>query len=387
MLHQSRLTLSSLLQKFMKSTALCLLLPLLFAQPLLAEEKPVDGQYPPLKAPEGKWENLLSGNLTDGWTGMSMSISSPLITTAPNPDKPGEYILHIDRGPTGLIRSMKAYENFILEMEWRHLTEAPSAGGGKGTSGNSGLLICHGAFPKTGGPYPPEGHEVQVCNLGNGDWYTSHGDLFTLPGTNSQAIPDPRFAVSHACGHRSMPVAFHGSKTGEWNKVRITCVDGTLQQEVNGALVTSLYRISPRKGYMSFESEGGAVEFKNMRLQELAPDPELAAKHIAPMLPEPMKGDYITERTAKPLPEGNFIAVVDAKKPVSPAALFEGLGLPDGEVTGRIVVTKKDGNVSATNADKPLGDAKALPAGAKGTLHLELNPGSLGHVLVLTPVK
>ena len=32
--------------------------------------------------------------------------------------------------------------------------------------------------------------------------------------------------------------------------VRITCVDGVIQQEVNGALVTSLYRVSPRKGYM-----------------------------------------------------------------------------------------------------------------------------------------
>lgn len=371
----------------MKFSALSLLLPLLFAHPLIAQEKPVDGKFPPLKAPEGKWENLLSGNLTDGWTGMSMAIDSKLISTAPNPDKPGEYILHIDRGPTGLIRSLKAYENFIMELEWRHLTEAPSAGGGKGTSGNSGILICHGAFPKPGGPYPAEGHEVQVCNLGNGDWYTSHGDIFTLPGTNSQAIPDPRFAVSHACGHRSMPVEFRGSKTGDWNKVRITCVDGTLQQEVNGALVTSLYRISPRKGYMSFESEGGAVEFRNMRLQELAPDPELAAKHIAPLLPEPMKGSYITERTAKPLPEGNFIAMVDAKKPVSAAAVFEGLGLPETEVNGRIIVTVRDGKVSATNADKPLGETKDLPAGTKATLHLEANGGAFGHVLVLTPVK
>lgn len=353
---------------------------------LSAQDKPVDGKFPPMKAPEGKWENLLEGKLTDRWTGMSMPIDSPLITTKPNPDKTSEYILHIDRGPTGLIRSLKAYENFIMELEWRHLTEAPNAGGGNGTSGNSGLLIAHSAFPKPGGPYPGEGHEVQVCNLGNGDWYTSHGDIFTLPGTSSQAIPDPRFAVSHACGHRSMPVEFRGSKTGEWNKVRITCVDGVLQQEVNGALVTSLYRISPRKGYMSFESEGGAVEFRNMRLQELAPDPELAPRHIAPLLPEPMACAYVKERTPLPLPTGNVIVSADLKKPLALSALFTGLSLPDTEVNGRVMLAIRDGKASVTASGKALGEPIALPAEAKATLHLEANGGAFGHVLVLTPV-
>src|SRR5687768_2888620 len=82
-------------------------------------EKPVDGKVPPPKAPDGQWKNLLSGKLEDNWTGMSMSLHSPLISTKPNPDKPGEYILHIDRGRTGLIRSLGFFENFILEVEWR----------------------------------------------------------------------------------------------------------------------------------------------------------------------------------------------------------------------------------------------------------------------------
>ncbi|MEN9360013.1 MAG: hypothetical protein RL095_1548 [Verrucomicrobiota bacterium] len=349
-----------------------------------ASAAPLDGQFPPPKAPEGKWEKLFDGKLQDSWTGMSMAIDSKLISTSANPDRPGEYILHIDRGPTGLIRSLKAYENFILELEWRHLTEAPSAGGGNGTSGNSGLLIAHSAFPKPGGPYPGEGHEVQVCNLGNGSWYTSHGDLFTLPGTSSQAIPDPRFAVSHGCGHRSMPVEFRGSKTGEWNKVRITCVDGVLQQEVNGALVTSLYRVSPRKGYMSFESEGGAVEFRNMRIQELAPDPELAAKHVAPLLPETMSTDYITERKAIPLPQGNFIVSVDVagKKEIPLSTLFTGLKLPDTPVSGRVVLSSREGKVTVACKEKEIASTVA----GEALLHLEAEGQKFGHVLLFKPV-
>ena len=369
------------MMKFSLLASLCL------CSLLTAQEKPVDGSFPPPTAPAGTWESLLAGNLTDHWTGMSMAIDSPLIKTMPNPDKPGEFILHIDRGPTGLIRSMKPYENYILEMEWRHLTEAPSAGGGKGTSGNSGLLIAHGPFPNVGGPYPPEGHEVQVCNLGNGSWYTSHGDLFTLPGTNSQAIPDPRFANSHSCGHRSMPIQFRGKPTGEWNQIRLTCVDGTLQQEVNGALVTSLYRISPRKGYISFESEGGPVEFRNMRLQELTPDPDLAPKHLAPLLREPMACAYLTERKAVNLPAGNYFLMLDVKEPMPLNQLITGLELPEQEVKGRLLLGVRDGQFDLSLNQKPIGASAPVPAGAAVVLHLELKPAAIGHTLLLTPVK
>ncbi|HWB05685.1 MAG TPA: DUF1080 domain-containing protein [Verrucomicrobiales bacterium] len=349
------------------------------------EEKPVDGKMPPPKAPEGKWKNLLAGRLEDNWTGMSMSLQSPLISTTPNPDKAGEYVLHIARGRTGLIRSLAYFENFILELEWRHLTEAPNAGGGNGTSGNSGLLICHSAFPKPGGPYPGEGHEVQVCNLGNGTWYTSHGDIFTLPGSSSQAIPDPRFAVSHYCGHRSMPVEFRGSKTGEWNHVRITCVDGVIQQEVNGALVTSLFRATPRKGYMSFESEGGDVEFRNMRVQELAADPDLAAKHVAPLLPEEMTTDYLTERKAVDLPGGNFMVMADVNSEVPLSTLITGAGLPERKVQGRVLLSVRDGKVSVSVKGKAEVENLPFPAAGGAQLRLDAPELKVGHVLLFKP--
>ena len=365
-----------------------LVLAFLLAAFVACAEEAVDGKFPPPKPPEGKWENLFSGALEERWTGMSMSIKSPLISTAPNGERPGEYVLRIARGPTGLIRSMKAYENFILEYEFRHLTEAPSAGGGKGTSGNSGLIIYHSAMPKPGGPYPNDGHEIQVCNLGNGSWYTSHGDTFTMPGSISTAIPDPRFGVSHECGHRSMPIAFNGSKTGEWNRIRITGMDGVIQNEVNGTLASTLFRASPRKGYMSFESEGAPVEFRNMRIQELPADPDLAVKHIAPLLPEPMTTDYITERNPVELPAGNFIASADVNGAATLSALsalVTGLGLPDVEVGGRVIVTARDGKVSVNAKGKDIVTAQPLAVDAKGVLHLEA--GKFGHVLLFKPVR
>ena len=182
-----------------------------------------------------------------------------------------------------------------------------------------------------------------------------------------------------------MPVAFNGSKTGEWNRIRLTCMDGMIQNEVNGTLATTLHRVSPRKGYMSIESEGAPVEFRNMRIQELAPDPELAPRHLVPLLPEPMTADYITERKEMPLPSGEFIASVDARDAVSLSALFTGLGLPDVQATGRIVVTVRAAKVSVIAADKTIVPAQPLPADAQGALHLE--SGKFGHVLIFNPLK
>jgi len=363
------------------------------AWPIITADKSVDGQFPPPTAPADlKWENLLTGKLTDQWTGMSMDINDPTLTTRPNPDQPGSYILHIGRrASTGLIRSMKPYGNCILEYEWRHLTEAPNAGGGKDpktgemTSGNSGVLIFHSAFPKVGSPYPNEGHEIQVCNLGNGSWYTSHGDTFTLPGTTSQAIPDPRFAVSHACGHRSMPLEFNAKPTGNWNATRITCVDGVIQHEINGHLASSLYRASPRSGYISFESEGGPTEFRNVRIVALEADPEMNPKHNAPVLPAETACDYVTDKT-KPVAlaaHDSYIALVDVQGSVALSTLASGLGLPSDEVSGRVLLrTEANGKAFAlVNQHAYIGEVPAADA----KLHLEA--AKTGHVLIFKPVK
>ena len=82
----------------------------LFLTVNLRAQDPVDGKFPPPKPPEGNWESLLAAPLEDHWTGMSMSVKSPLISTTPNPDKTGDIVLHIARGPTGLIRSLKPFE-------------------------------------------------------------------------------------------------------------------------------------------------------------------------------------------------------------------------------------------------------------------------------------
>src|SRR5882724_1655324 len=254
----------------MKTNALIIVVAVLGGARLGAGQQNEEGKFPPPKPPDVKWADLLAGKLEDHWTDMNCSLSASFKLGM---DDKGVAVLAGSGRPIGLVRSLRPYENFILEMEWRHLTEAPNARrtGPGGTTGNSGLYVWADPIPPAGNSFT-RAVEVQVCNLGNSATYTSHGDLFPIHGATM--IPDPRFGVS---GSRSMPTEFRGSKTGEWNHCRVTCVDGTIQEEVNGALVTAGFRCSPRKGYLCLESEGGAVEFKNVRITELAGSPELKA--------------------------------------------------------------------------------------------------------------
>jgi hypothetical protein len=80
---------------------------------------------------------------------------------------------------------------------------------------------------------------------------------------------------------RSLPSERRARPAGEWNQYRITAKDGTIKLAVNGKEVSGGYDISPRKGYIHLESEGGVVRWRNLRIRELPPAGQLAPDRIA----------------------------------------------------------------------------------------------------------
>lgn len=201
------------------------------------------------------WQPLFDEELgLSRWVAVNVAGRSTF-TIVPDPDADGEVMVRCSGKPTGILRSDRMYENFVCEFEWRHAVEP----------GNAGFFVWSDPLPAQGGPFA-RSVEVQVCNLGNGDWFTSHGDLFPIWGATM--TPDPRFRIS---GSRSMPRedAFHARPTGEWNHYRVTCLDGAITLEVNGHLVTAGSGCSPSKGYLCLESEGTEVDFRRMRIWEL----------------------------------------------------------------------------------------------------------------------
>lgn len=171
--------------------------------------------------------------------------------------------------PIGVMRSDRQYENFILEVEWRHME----------AGGNSGMFIW-----SEGTPFPgkrlTKAIEVQMLEL---EWAIQHdqtdayvhGELF--PTMDLTAIPDnPR-------GRRSKSIEKRCKGKGEWNKYVVVCVDGTVKLSVNGKFVNGLRASGRKKGYICLEAEGAEIHFRNIRIMEL-PGGVISEEEIAPVL-------------------------------------------------------------------------------------------------------
>lgn len=161
--------------------------------------------------------------------------------------------------PTGVLRTSKQYENYILELEWRHTKKG----------GNAGLFVHSDAITAPGKPFT-RSIECQIMDGNEGDMFAIHGATMT---------PDNPEPIKGRM--RSYPKEKRMHPTGQWNHYRVESRDGMLTLAVNGKVVTRGFHSNPRKGYICLESEGSEVHFRNIRIKELKstnPPPQLVAK-------------------------------------------------------------------------------------------------------------
>lgn len=155
--------------------------------------------------------------------------------------------------PTGILRTDKQYENFVLELEWKHIKPG----------GNAGLFIWSDGLTAPGVPFS-RSIEVQILDGRNSEAYTSHGDIFSIHGARMK--PDrPHPNGSERC----LPSEQRCKPAGEWNHYRVRCQNGIIKLEVNGKEVSGGSQCKPRKGFICLESEGTECHFRNIKIQEL----------------------------------------------------------------------------------------------------------------------
>jgi len=206
---------------------------------------------------DGEFLSLFNGRNLDGWVN---------VNCAPETWKVRDGMIICSGVPTGVMRTEKQYENYILELEWRHMKKG----------GNAGLFIHSGDLPVTGKPFT-RAIEVQILDGRNSGSYTSHGDVFGIQGATM--TPDK----IHPNGWmRSLPSERRCNPAGQWNHYRVESRNGMITLAVNGKIVTRAYHANPRKGYICLESEGGLAHFRNIRIYELPgsnpPDDVVAQK-------------------------------------------------------------------------------------------------------------
>ena len=187
---------------------------------------------------------LFNGKNLDGWV---------LVNTAPATWTVKDNMLICSGKPIGEIRTNRMYQNFIMEVEWRHMVP----------KGNAGIFVWADDITARGVPFH-RSIEVQVLEnaYGNTRGYTTHGDIFPIHGAKMTPI-------NGRGGSRAFPTENRSNPSPEWNHYRITCIDGTISLAVNGKVVTKGKECNPRKGYICLESEGGIVHYRNMKIKEL----------------------------------------------------------------------------------------------------------------------
>jgi hypothetical protein len=145
-----------------------------------------------------------------------------------------------------MLRTTKQYENYVLELEWRHMKKR----------GNAGLFIHSDPVTAPGQPFT-RSIEIQIMDGNAGDMFSIHG------ATMTPDKPHPKGWV------RSFPSEDRMNPTGQWNHYRVESRNGTATLAVNGKIVTRGYHLNPRKGYICLESEGSEIHFRNIRIHEL----------------------------------------------------------------------------------------------------------------------
>ena len=198
---------------------------------------------------------LFNGKDLSGWVP---------VNTAPSTWTVRDGMIVCSGKPTGELRTDRMYQNFIMEVEWRHMRPR----------GNAGVFIWADDITARGVPFH-RGIEVQVLEnaYGNTKHYSTHGDIFPIHGARMTPI-------NGRGGGRAFPTEERSKPTPQWNHYRITCNDGAIALAVNGKVVTRGKDCIPRKGYICLESEGGLVHYRNLRIKELAATP-IDPKHVA----------------------------------------------------------------------------------------------------------
>ncbi len=193
---------------------------------------------------------LFNGKNLDGWVN---------VNCAPETWTVRDDMIVCTGIPTGVLRTEKQYENYILELEWRHLHKR----------GNAGLFLHSWDITALGQPFT-RSIECQVMD-GNG------GDVFAIHGaTLVPATPHPKGYM------RALPTENRNHPAGgDWNHYRVESRDGMVSLAVNGKVVTEAVNCNPRKGYICLESEGSEIHFRNIRIKELPgsnPPPDVMAQ-------------------------------------------------------------------------------------------------------------
>ena len=183
------------------------------------EAKPADG-----------FVTLFNGKDLAGW----------VVTTCTAKAEGGSLLLVAGNG---WVRTEKQYGDFVLDLEWRNR---------RPDKYDSGVYF-RSPKPKVG-RRAPDKYQINL-----------------LQGEEGSLVTNKQVRVVGDAKVKGLV------KGGEWSRMRLTCVGGKAELEVNGKPAWKVEGIAPAVGFIGLQCEveaGGQFEFRNVRVKPLTPPVE-----------------------------------------------------------------------------------------------------------------
>jgi len=158
-------------------------------------------------------------------------------------------VLRCTGRPAGYLKTDKKYTNYVLKLQWRWPKES--------RPGNNGVLLRVLDGEHFHGNVWPKSLEAQLM-------HRRAGDIFTIG--NFPLTPDPQRSRGR---YTPMLKPTNEKPQGEWNEYEIMLRGGELTLKVNGQLQNKMSGAEEAPGYIGLQSEGAAIEFRNIRLLSL----------------------------------------------------------------------------------------------------------------------
>jgi hypothetical protein len=156
--------------------------------------------------------------------------------------------IHCTGQRNGYLRTEGKYANYHLHVEWRW----------PGEPANSGVLL-HAAGPDK---VWPRCIECQLKAGSAGDIVLMNGAGITADGRDWQDASKQFVAIRKKEASSEKP-------PGQWNTYDIHCQKDTIRCFVNGVLQNEGTRATQSIGWICLQSEGGAIEFRNIYIEPL----------------------------------------------------------------------------------------------------------------------
>ena len=146
--------------------------------------------------------------------------------------------------PAGYFATKASYKDYTLVFDWMYERPADLKSDAA-FQGNSGCLV-HVVPPLK---VWPKSIEVQLANA-------DAGHIFAIDG-KFKGKKD-----AQAQGKAIKPV-------GQWNHEEVTCKAGAISCKINGVLIDSGTGADPAEGRIAWQSEGGAIRFREIKIRVL----------------------------------------------------------------------------------------------------------------------